>query len=687
MSKDRWIKLFRDNGFNCFPIPQYAEDYLGTHKAADRRYDGENTELDQNISDTENYGVLPIKDSGSCIIDFDDKERYRQFAEENIQNGWMVIETPHGWHLPIKNLTGFVQKLELYNFKVQQTKIMEIQGSKHYVIGCGCTLIDEDTRKPVSYVNVGSDKIWDGKGKDFDELVSWLCKTLDVTGKKSSSSRMAQKRLRDNFKEGIPPKPKTSNDYFFQAALVCNTVGLTRVEAFEKVSKIYEKWDKPTRSLKNIEQKIDDVYDNDLKVTEGRPKKEDDPNQLDTVKIARDIIGDRKIYKDYSDKSLWENKNGFLEEVTREIQTPLHRQYPIMKESEFNDICFKLRGYADEMPETNGDLIAFKNGVWDRTKRDFIETEEIADMGFKEYDYLESNDENKPEKFISLMFDNIPTHEHPRVKAALKSAINPKLERRISVTQGETGVGKSAGLTILVLILKDYALSVELDQLLNDPFIKAKIKSKTLLVLTDMPRTYKNFTVLKTLSGEIQKSERAFFSDHTQFTNKLKIWGSANYLAKIPEAEAGPMFGSRLSLIHNTRELPYPITPNFEEDIVKDEGEKIISWILNIPDSECEYELGSTVRKEWTMLSNPEIEYLEKFWEISEGDTNVQLIHVKRDYENKYQNVIPMKTFTSVLEEQGYVIKFNVIKNIKPIPQKVIPAAQNTFARRETSDD
>ena len=87
------------------------------------------------------------------------------------------------------------------------------------------------------------------------------------------------------------------------------------------------------------------------------------------------------------------------------------------------------------------------------------------------------------------------------------------------------------------------------------------------------------------------------------------------------------------------------------------------------------------------MLSNPEIEYLEKFWEISEGDTNVQLIHVKRDYENKYQNVIPMKTFTSVLEEQGYVIKFNVIKNIKPIPQKVIPAAQNTFARRETSDD
>jgi len=279
------------------------------------------------------------------------------------------------------------------------------------------------------------------------------------------------------------------------------------------------------------------------------------------------------------------------------------------------------------------------------------------------------------------MFANISDNEHPRVKAALKSTISNFLDPRISVTHGLSGVGKSTGLVILVEILnkrEDYALTVELSQILDDKFIKAKTKGKRLLVLQDLPQTYRDFSMIKAMTGETMKTERGFHQDSVTFENKLKIWGTGNYLAVIPENEKNAMYSRRLSLIHNTRELPYPENPEFVDQVVEKEGEKIISWILNIPDSECQYETPNTVRKEWESLASPEIEYLESYYDIRTDieDSAISVMRVKRGFEEKYQQVITLKKMTEALQSLGYVVYKNIIRNIDDQPVPNMPKEQ-----------
>jgi len=100
-TKKHFIELFRKNGFNCFPIAEHQ-------KVADYRYKASKTIPNQPIGEHENYGVLPTKEAGNAIIDFDNKEKYRSFAEHMIKQGYMVIESPHGWHIPVVSLTGLV---------------------------------------------------------------------------------------------------------------------------------------------------------------------------------------------------------------------------------------------------------------------------------------------------------------------------------------------------------------------------------------------------------------------------------------------------------------------------------------------------------------------------------------------------------------------------------------------------
>lgn len=653
-----FIEFFRKNGFNCFPIPE-------NQKTPDHRYQASRTKLNQVILDNENYGVIAIENSGNAIVDLDNKELYRPFAEQVIKQGYMIIETPHGWHIPITNLSGNIQKVKLYDYKIQPDKqIIEIQGYDHCCVGVGSQVMDKNGQVGI-YQNRGTEKIFDAKEKDFHDFIDFICKTCNVISQERE--RGSSYSLRERFLNGKPPTKGTSNDYFFQASLQCNTDGLTKDEATEKIKDVYDKWiltdAYSNRPWSGIEAKIDDVYGNNYKLKIGRPQ--GNTSTLDRTVIAQSMIDSRKLYSNVDTKEIFENTDGFLERINATLQRELQNKYPQMESTDYNSILFKLVGLAEPIPKTNKTLKVFKNGTYSIIDHRLIETEEIADMGFKNYNYLEPTKENEPTKFIEIMFNNYPIEEHPRIKAGLKSALSCYLDPRISFTYGLSRVGKSVGLEILVMILGEYSLAVTLDQFLTDHFIRAQIIGKTFLYIQDSPEEWKNFEKIKTTTGEQRKLERGFMQDAQSFDNKLKIWVTGNYVPKIPENEKNSMYSSRLSLIHNSRTIPYPEDPTLIDRIVEDEGEKIISWILNIPDEECAYEDSLTVRKEWEKLASPEIAYLEENYEISDPEPSISVMKIKKDFDNTTKITISLESMKKALESQGYVIKNNMISNIR----------------------
>ena len=160
-TKKDYIDLLRKYHFNCFPLP-------GLQKVADFRYKASGTPHNQNIGDSENYGYIPITGMGNAIIDIDHKERYRQFAENMVKDGYMVIETGEGWHIPVVNLSGNISKVELFDYNFQpDKKIVEVQGPDHYCVGPLCTIYHEKLQREVTYENRGTAKIWDARTMDF----------------------------------------------------------------------------------------------------------------------------------------------------------------------------------------------------------------------------------------------------------------------------------------------------------------------------------------------------------------------------------------------------------------------------------------------------------------------------------------------------------------------------------------
>jgi len=659
--KNHYIELFRNSKFNCFPIPS-------NQKVADFRYKASKTIPNQIIKDEENYGILPTAGSGNCIVDLDNKEHYRKFAEFMIKEGFMMIESPHGWHMPVISLGGAVSKIELFDYDIQSKKIVEIQGYDHYCVGAESVIIDTDDRE-LTYNNKGSDKIWSGDGRDFHDFVDTICEKLKVGSRKKNNNSSYQ-NFRDRFREGGLPTKGSSNDYFHQAAIACNTDGLSIDEARDKIKVVYHKWTTSdnfsNRPWENIEAKIEEVYSKNQVTKTGRPEKDDESKPEN---IARKIVSERNIYSDVDTDEIFENKDGFLELINHTLVREMLRLHPEMTQTQYNDVLFKLKGYSDEIPPTNKNYIVFKNGILDKTKLELIETKELADMGFRDYNYLPKCVENEPTKFMKVLFDDTPIHEMPRIKAGLRSIFINYLDPKISVLYGSSGVGKSTPLLILVETLgNQYALSVELNQFLEDKFIRAKIMGMRLLVFQDLPREWKDFTTLKTLTGEQKKTERGFMKDSVTFDNKLKIWASGNYLAKIPEFEQDAMYTRRLSLIHNIRKTAHKEDPTFSERIVAEEGEKIVSWILNFDDTECQYEDKETVQTEWEETASPELAFLHKFYQLSDSINEISVMKIVKNYQEKYQQRISIEQMAKTLKSIGYAVRNNIISNIEEAP-------------------
>ena len=653
--KSKLVKILRDNDFNCFPVP------FGS-KAADSRYDAARTKPNQIINEDENYGYIPTKKN--CIVDFD-HPKYNDELEKTAKE-YMVIQTAHdGRHLPIINIGTDASKIELFDYNVQDKKIIEIQGNDHYCIGAGYKLKEKD--KILEYINIGTDKIFDAKGQDFESVVERICRRFGVQGKQKTKNQNYE--MRQRFKDGKLPSKGTSNDYFFNAALECNTEGLTKHEAIEKIRYVYENWEKsPTfsgRTWSNIETKIDDVYDNGKTITTGR--KEGAQSGIDRTEVAQEIVESRQLYSDVDTETIYENKKGFLEPINGTLRKELQQRYPAMERTDLNEIQSKIVGLVPDIPERNKDLIVFRNGIISNKTKGFVETEDIAYLGFKDYDYIENPN---PKKFLEIVFGNVPKNEHARLKAGLASILKPYLDPKMSVIHGASGVGKSTGLSIIVKLLGQYAMVSELNQLLNDRATKGNLKGKLLLIIQELPNTWKNLNQLKIMLGEQRFGGRKNYADHDEWDNTIKAFSSANYLPSIPEEEQNSMHSRRLSLIHNTRKDAYPEDPTLEERIIEREGSQILSYLVNLMKEEYQYESKETNQEEWEKISNPEDEIIRQNFTYHLESPDMPIFHLIKSFKDEFKIKITKARLEEAFQKEGYNVYASQVKNISRIMPK-----------------
>lgn len=662
--KDSYIELFRENGFNCFPISANS-------KVADYRYKAKGkTVPNQTITKKENYGILPTKDGLNAIIDIDEKERYRKFAESMIKEGYMVIESPHGWHIPVINLGNYATKMELFDYNYQKEKIIEIQGWLHYCVGVGSQIIDEASGNILKYVNRGSEKIWSAKGKSFDEFVNAICKNCSVESIKKNSTS-SYKYLRDQFIKNEIPKPKQSNDYFFEASRVCLTDGLTKEEALDKIRIVYDKWAESEqfshRPWSNIESKVNEVYEKNMIIQVGKEKK-DSRGNIDRTKVAEGLIELRKIYSNPTTHEVFENKNGFLEKINDTLKKELQHEYPEMEKSDYDQILFKMEGFAEDLPPTNKDLIVFKNGIYSKKAHTTIETDDLADMGFNDYNYLEKTEENEPKEFLKF-FKSYNKEELPRFYAGLKAIFSGYHDSRITTLHGISRVGKTTIMSILCKVIgQEYAYSVDLEIFLEDRATMSEIIGKRLVVFQDLPEKWKDFTKIKNITGESQLNIRQFNKKSEMSDNKIKIFATANQLPEIKESVKNAMYSARLSLIHNIETVQFEEDVRLEDRIIESEAEKIISWIINLPDEDCKYENKETIEKEWEELASPQISWLDCEYtpttDMMDKKTVVGICDEFRAF-SKNSMKVSIDQMVISLKGLGYSVHDNVVKNIK----------------------
>ena len=266
------------------------------------------------------------------------------------------------------------------------------------------------------------------------------------------------------------------------------------------------------------------------------------------------------------------------------------------------------------------------------------------------------------------LFDNIPKHEHKRLNVGLKSIFNGRQDSRMSIIHGKSRIGKTTILNILCTVIgPEYSYPVDLNIFLSDRATQANIADKRLVVFQEFPEEWKEFSMLKNITGEALTNIRKFNKDVKVTANKIKIFASANYLPEIKKSEKNAMYTARLSLIHNTRTEPYKEDPSFAERIIKEEGEKIVSYIINLSDEECEYEDSETVRREWEEQSSPEVNWLDANYRPCTYDSKKHVIEIINEHNltGGSDKVVSLNQMIKSLKGLGYSVYDNIVKNIE----------------------
>ena len=98
------------------------------------------------------------------------------------------------------------------------------------------------------------------------------------------------------------------------------------------------------------------------------------------------MINQRKIYSDAQTHEIFEDRNGFLQKLNHCLKKELQKVHPEMERTDYEDILFKLEGLAPDEQPTNKDPIVFRNGKYDKKLRGLVVTDDLAEMGFENFD-------------------------------------------------------------------------------------------------------------------------------------------------------------------------------------------------------------------------------------------------------------------------------------------------------------
>ncbi len=488
--------------------------------------------------------------------------------------------------------------------------------------------------------------------------------------------------------------------YFLEAARVCLFIEqLEWEEAENEIKQVYDEWKVSkyytNRSWENVKVKIKEVYDNPDK-WEIKPGKKlgSGSSEIDRTKIALSYLKhpERKFFSDKPLKTIHENKGGYLELINDILPSELFEMNPQVETADIREIINKIMLGADDMPLTNKNLIFFKNGIFDVRLEKLVDTQEIADMGFPEYDWLEPTKENEPKEFLKF-FKSYEEKDLPRFYAGIKGIFDGYLDSRISVLVGISRVGKTTIMSIICKALTPrYGLSVDLDTFMEDKPTRSMINKMRLVIFQDLPDTWKNFAIIKNITGESLTVLREMYKkgDNSNI-NKIKIFATANLLPPIKSTQKNAMYSDRLSILHNIETKMFKSDKKLEDKILEAEAEKIISWCVNIPDSKCAYEDGDIVRKEWEDLANPHYDWIDTEYFVN-GDSTFTIPVIKlcelfkiKDEKSREVSVEAMKI---ALKTLGYTVRDNICKNIteKPKPKKA-DAKTKTVPFKHTDDN